>query len=364
MADDTDEPDSTTPGSDGGDAADGHAGEEGAAAATTQAPRRRRSKVKVTLLTLLTMLVIVVLAAGGFALYLNHLLDSNVKHAGLLPDDGSGSAPTRQAEAGDAQNILLLGSDSRDTSDIHDASRADVIQLVHISKGHKSIQVVHFPRDLFVPIPGHGKNKINAAYAFGGAPLLVTTLQNLLGVHIDHVAQIGFTGFAKVTDELGGVDVYVTQPFSEKGYGTFSKGWNHMNGKQALGFVRERHQLREGDIDRGRDQQAWIKAVLKKTLKTSTLINPVKLSRIIDDITENTVVDNDMTTSYMRGTAFKLRNIRMKDVTFFTAPFDGFSSVKGVGSIDVVDTPQMKKLGTALAKDDMADYTHGKNTLK
>ncbi|TWP39078.1 LytR family transcriptional regulator [Leekyejoonella antrihumi] len=308
------------------------------------------------------MVLIVVLAGVGFALYLNHLLDSNVHHSALLPTTPGG--PARVAQAGNAQNILLLGSDSRDPSNIHVDSRSDVIQLVHISNNYKSIQVIHFPRDLYVPIPGHGKNKINAAYAYGGAPLLVTTMQDMLGVHIDHVAQIGFTGFAKVTDDLGGVDVYVAQAFDENGFGHLTKGFHHMNGTQALGFVRERHQLKEGDIDRGRDQQAWIKAVLQKTLKAGTLLNPITLSNILDDITKTTVVDDGMTTAYMRDTALKLRNIRGNDLTFFTAPFTGFAYNKVAGDIDVVNEPKMKQLGHSLAIDDMSAYTGPRNTIR
>ncbi len=361
MADDSEDRD-TSPGDPGDDAATAPGSGDDAATAGRRRPRRKRGRLKIALLTLASMLLIVVLAGVGFALYLNHLLDSNVERAGLLPSEGSG--PTRQATAGEAQNILLLGSDSRDKSDIHDASRADVIQLVHINDDHSALQVISFPRDLYVPIPGHGKNKINAAYAFGGAPLLVKTLQNMLGVHIDHVAQIGFTGFAKVTDELGGVDVYVAQGFHEKGYGSFDKGWHHMSGEQALGFVRERHQLAEGDIDRGRNQQAWIKAVLDKTMKKGTLLNPIKVTNIIDDITSNAVVDKSMTASYMRNTALKLRDIRMDDVSFYTAPFKGFAYVKGAGAIDVVDKPAMKALGKAIATDRMGTYSAGRNDIK
>jgi len=373
MADDLgpDDPDQQQPtgdnegdGRDAASSADERGAAETAAATPTGRRRRRRKagRLKVALLTLLSLLLIVVLVAVGFGLYLNHMLGSNVRRYALLPTDKAG--PTRQVSAGNAQNILLLGSDSRDPSNMRDNGRSDVIQLVHISDDYKSIQVIHFPRDLYVSIPGHGKNKINAAYAFGGTPLLVTTLQNLLDVHIDHVAQIGFTGFAKVTDELGGVDVYVAQAFDEKGYGHFTQGYHHMNGDQALGFVRERHQLKEGDIDRGRDQQAWIKAVLNKTLKAGTLLNPIKLTNILDDITRWTVVDNDMTTAYMRNTALKLRNIRGNDVTFFTAPFTGFGYNKVAGDIDIVDTAGMKELGHALATDTMDTYKGTQNTIR
>lgn len=323
-------------------------------------PKKKAGCLKVGCLTLLSMALVAVLAVGGFAAYLNWKLDNNIQRSNMIPD--SAGQPTRRAEAGDALNILLMGSDSRSTN-LTDASRSDVIQLVHISDDRKSVQVIHFPRDLYVSIPGHGKNKINAAYAFGGEQLLILTLQNLLGIKIDHAAQIGFEGFAKLTDTVGGVDLYVSQPYSEGSFGTWDVGWHHMNGQQALGFVRERHQLKEGDIDRGRNQQAWIKAVMAKTLKAGTLLNPVKLNTIVDDLTadKNLRVDQDMP---VQSLGFSLRNLRMGNVSFYTAPFTGFGSDPVAGSIDIVDEPKMKELGNAVATDDFSKYTGSANPLR
>lgn len=311
--------------------------------------KRRRNPFATFGLVLLTMALIVALGVGGFALYLNHVFDSNVKRSKMLPD---GDRADRDPTAGDAQNILLLGSDSR-TESVRDGSRADVIQLVHLPADRRSIQVVHFPRDLYVDIPGRGKNKINAAYAFGGAPLLVQTMEQLLDVRIDHVAAIGFDGFKDLTNTLGGVDITVRQASSRDGY-TFTPGRQHMDGDEALAFVRERKQLARGDIDRGVRQQAWIKAILDKAVQTGTLANPTKLSAMVGDTARSLVVDDTFSTGDMRGLAFSLRDVRGGDVTFLTAPHSGFSSVPGVGSIDVVDQPKMTALGTALRTDRMS----------
>ena len=318
---------------------------------------KRRSPARIAVYTVLSMLLVVALVLAGFALYLNHLLDSNVRRAGLLP---SASRTAKDPAAGDAVNILLLGSDSR-TEDLQDSSRADVIQLVHIDSGRSSAQVIHFPRDLYVDIPGKGKNKINAAFAYGGAPLLVQTLERLLGVRVDHVAQIGFDGFKDLTNTVGGVDVNVEQPTTSGGF-TFTKGTNHMSGEQALAFVRERKQLGAGDIDRGKRQQAWIQALLAKSLSRGTLTNPAKLTSMIDDTTSNLVVDDQFSTGAMRSLAISLRSLRGGDVTYLTAPFSGFDTVAGVGSIDVVDQPRMTALGTALRTDAMSSYDGRANT--
>ena len=118
--------------------------------------------------------------------------------------------------------------------------------------------------------PGRGKDKINAAFAYGGAPLLVQTLQDLVGVPVDHVAIIDFEGFQRMTDAVGGVNVYVEEGSSGGGY-TFTKGFQQMGGAEALAFVRERKTLSEGDISRGRRQQAFIKALMLKSLSRDVL---------------------------------------------------------------------------------------------
>jgi LCP family protein required for cell wall assembly len=100
-----------------------------------------------------------------------------------------------------ARNILLLGSDSRG---ILAGGRSDVIVVVHISSDRKNVYLVHFPRDMYVEVPGHDKNKINAAYAYGGPQLLVRMPGKLVDVPIDHVAVIGFDGFKAMTDAAGG----------------------------------------------------------------------------------------------------------------------------------------------------------------
>lgn len=338
------------------------AGTGRASAVGTRRRRRKKGWLKVTLLTLFSMVLIIVLVFVGFALYLNHVLSSNITHGQALPS----SKVKPAADAGDSQNILLLGSDTRsgNIKDVRSGARSDVIQLVHISRGHKSVQIIHFPRDLYVSIPGHGKNKINAAFAYGGPGLLAETISQMLGgVVINRYAIIDFKGFADLTDDLGGVNVYVAQAFNEKGYGTFQKGYNKMNGDQALGFVRERHQLKEGDIDRGRDQQAWISAVLHKTLSAGTLMNPVKLTNTVKDLTKYTQVDADTSAGDIRSLALDMRNLRSSDITYYTAPFSGFANDPVAGSIDVVNKPQMKKLGQALYHDKMSDYAYGKNTI-
>ena len=301
------------------------------------------------------VLLVVVGGAAAYLLFLNHTVTENVQHSALLPTpgvSGATAAPPRKAAAKDAQNILFIGSDARPGLA---GARSDVIVLMHVAADRKTVTLVHFPRDLYVSVPGHGKDKINAAFAYGGAPLLVQTLQGLVGVPIDHVAIVGFEGFKNMTNAVGGVDVYVEEP-SKVGRYTYSKGFQHMEGDEALQFVRERKDLSEGDISRGRRQQAFIKALLLKSLSKDVILNPVKVAEFVDAGTKNMIVDNGFSVGEMRSEAFSMRSLRGKDVSFITAPFTGFGTSPVGASIDIVDESGMRDLGTALQNDAMAGY--------
>ena len=338
--------------------------EEAPARATRRDLRTEKKKPRWgrrILVILTAVLGLVLVAAVGYVGFLNHLAESNTKIENMLPGDNNlGSANDPNAAPiiqGRGQNILLLGSDARPGDTF---SRADVIILAHVADDKKNVYLVHFPRDLYVSIPGHGKNKINAAYAFGGPRLLVQTLQNLIGVKVDHVAKTDFQGFANMTDAVGGVRVWAEEASNGKGNGgtvVVHQGWNNFNGEQALEFVRERYELSQGDISRGRRQQAFLKAIMLKVLTPQTLTNPVTVAKLVDAGTKNLVIDQKWSVADMRSEAWDLRNLRSGNITFITAPFNGFDSVKGVGSIDVVDTSGMKNLGQMIAADTLDQYT-------
>ena len=321
-----------------------------------QRPRRRPRWGRRLLIFVASLLALCLVAAGGFVVFLNQKAASIITQDDLLPSAApsatlpDGSVVDLPEDAG--ENYLIIGSDARPGET---ASRSDVIVLVHVPEDKKAVQLIHFPRDLYVAIPGRGKNKINAAYAFGGAPLLVSTLQNLLGVKIDHVAKTDFEGFKRMTDAVGGVRVYAEEA-SDEGFFQVREGWNDLNGAQALAFVRERKTLSEGDISRGRRQQAFIKALMIKTLTPSVIANPVTLTRFVDAATSNLVVDQGLDVGRMRSEAIALRNIRSSDIVFITAPFTGFGTAPDGGSIEIVDEASMKALGEALRTDTMEEY--------
>ena len=126
--------------------------------------------------------------------------------------------------------------------------------VVHLNKAHDQAYITSFPRDMYVDIPGHGKNKINAAFAFGGTQLMVQTLESLLGTRMDHVVMVDFEGFIKLTESLGGVTVKNKTAFSSHGF-DYPKGEITIKGEEALWFVRERKSLPNGDLDRAENQR-------------------------------------------------------------------------------------------------------------
>ncbi|GGK77067.1 hypothetical protein GCM10011509_27140 [Ornithinimicrobium pekingense] len=260
------------------------------------------------------------------------------------------SVPERDPSSGDALNFLVIGTDSRDLS--VERGRSDVIVLMHVNDERDRVDLVHFPRDLFVPIAGTGgSSKINAAYAYGGAPLLMQTLQPLVDVPIDHVVMVNFESFKAMTDAIGGVDVQVT----EAG-GGFSAGVQHMNGEEGLRFVRERYSLSQGDISRGERQMQFVKAVMLKALSRETLTNPVRLANFVDAATTNLTVDEDLRVGDMRNLGFAMRDVRGGDVHFWSGPWCGIDSHPVAGSIVVMAESQMAELGQHLRTDTMEDY--------
>lgn len=260
------------------------------------------------------------------------------------------TTPERAADAGDAMNFLIIGTDSRDLS--VDRGRSDVIVLMHISDERDRVDLVHFPRDTFVPIPGTGgSSKINAAYAWGGAPLLVQTLQQQVDVPIDHVVMVNFESFKAMTDAIGGVDVNVTQAG-----GGFSQGVHHMNGEQGLRFVRERYSLSQGDISRGERQMQFIKAIISKALSRETLTNPGRVATFVDAATTNLTVDDDLKVGNMRDLGFSMRGVRGGDIHFWSGPWCGIASHPVAGSIILPAYDQMDALAQALRSDTMESY--------
>jgi polyisoprenyl-teichoic acid--peptidoglycan teichoic acid transferase len=185
------------------------------------------------------------------------------------------------------QISLIMGSDSRGSNAISGA-RSDSILLVRTDPSKHLISMLSIPRDLSVPIAGHGTNKINASFAYGGPPLLIHTVDHLTGLDVNHVVLVDFTGFKDLIDSLGGVTVQnpwkivSSQPFDGLIW-HFAKGPIHLDGRHALAYARIRHTTnpRDSDITREERQQRVVQALMHKLVSPSTLFHLPSVGRDI-----------------------------------------------------------------------------------
>lgn len=322
--------------------------------------KRRRSKPVVALIALASVLVgvlVVVGVVGGvYASRLaNSFNDNATKIEKAFPEESTRPAPAPDG----AMNVLLMGSDSRaDATTIDDASasdqRTDSMMLVHVDADRENVYVMSIMRDLYVPIPGHGSNKINAAFAYGGSPLTVQTVEQLLGVRIDHVAIIDFEGFKGMTTALGGVDVFSPQAFSTKGGFSYQAGVNKLEGDAALAFVRERYAFADADFTRVKNQQAFVKGLADTVLSRSTLTDPGKISAFVTAMSPYLTVDKEFDVGTIASLGFSLRGIDGSKMHFFTIPTAGTGTIGGQSIVNV-DQPGLEALKAAMADDSLVN---------
>ena len=216
-------------------------------------------------------------------------------------------------------NWLITGSDSRaglskkqenQLALGHNiaGSRSDTILLLHVPANSTRPTLVSLPRDSYVPIPGHGYNKLNAAYALGGPKLLVQTVQNVTGLPVNHYMGIGFGGLVSVVNDVGGVQICLKAPMKDPKAGLNLKaGCQTLNGDQALGFVRTRA-FAEGDIQREQDQRILIKGILSKMTSPGTLANPFAVIPAANGAAAAITIDQGTGLTQLISVAFALRN--------------------------------------------------------
>jgi polyisoprenyl-teichoic acid--peptidoglycan teichoic acid transferase len=325
---------------------------------TPDLAKRKSRTWLAALLSASALLTVGALTAGAlYVVSIDRAVNGNLQYnSDQLPAEtptAKGEKPRPAKKPGKAVNYVLMGSDSRDLGNAGHG-RSDVLMVMHLDADRKNAYMISFPRDMYVPIPGHGKNKINAAFSFGGPSLTVRTLESVLDTRMDHVALIDFEGFINLTEELGGVTVYNKYPSNSGGY-KFPVGNVSLRGEQALAYVRERHQLPHGDLDRAERQRVVLQAILTKGLAKETVANPAKFVSFARGVSQHVTVDDQLTESELRKTALSLR-LRPKDVHMLQAPISGFGTSPTRQSIDVVDNKRLAELAEALQNDHMDRY--------
>lgn len=347
-------------GSKGGSKASSKGAAKGAAAgAAGSRPKRKKSNraPRWARLCITLGVVLVVMAGGGLgaAYALVNRYDSKIDREDLLPKAKGPTVPPTKEVSG-PMNVLVVGVDNEGKQRSYqgiEGKRSDTVMLFHLDRNLKKAYAVSVPRDSAVDIPGHGNDKINAAVQYGGTPLLIQTVQNLLNITVDHVVVVNFKGLQTVTDAVGGVDVMIDKTVrDDRSHYVFPKGKNHLNGKLAEIYVRQRYNLPGSDYDRIKRQQQFLKALLEKATSTGVLTNPVKLDALLSAVTESLTVDNGFP---VRDLAFALRGLRIGDVTFSTVPTVGSEKRNGQ-DFELVSESGVRELGKALKSDSMPVY--------
>lgn len=330
------------------------------------APRRRMSRGRKVLLGAVIMLFAgVLMVAGGLWWAYEHYTG----RVDRIPNAFPTNVPEkhRPAPSKGGETYLLIGVDARsdlpltgDGAGEHTwepgAQRSDTMMLVHIPEGRDGGYVVSLPRDSWVDIPGQGDAKLNAAFSYGGPPLLIDTVQRMTKVKIDHLAVIDWSGFKQLTDAVGGVDITIDETTPRRnGGGEWTAGTHHMDGQTALDYVRERHGLPRGDLDRTQRQQNFLRAVITETMAADNFSNPLKVKRLLDAVTATVSVDDKFSDGAMRDLMWDMKGVRSSDLEFMNAPVAGLDMIDGQ-SVVLLDDKAGDPLWEAMRNDTMAQY--------
>jgi len=310
---------------------------------------RKRAWAQVISLSLIIAVLLSCAAALGGALWLETALHRQT----VLTD-----YPGRPA-AGQGSTWLLVGSDSRQglTTEQQEAlatggdtgnGRTDTILVVHVPAlgSGTATTMVSIPRDSYVPIPGYGRDKINAAFSMGGAPLLAQTVEQATGLRIDHYAEIGFGGFAGLVDGLGGVTVCPTAPIDDPLAGiNLLAGCQKLAGRDALGYVRSRATPR-ADLDRMVDQRRFMAALLHRAASPAVWLNPWRWYSVPHAAVDALTVDREDHVWDLARLGWALHG----STTTLTVPIGELTS-SDAGSVVVWDHQKAAALFDALAAD-------------
>jgi LCP family protein required for cell wall assembly len=298
---------------------------------------------------LVIVLVLIVLVVGSY-FYMN----SRMQRTNALAD----YVPATQGT-----NWLVVGSDSRQgltrkqerqdhTGPLSDAAgkRSDSMMILHT--GANGPVLISLPRDSYVHIPGHGHNKLNAAFAIGGPSLLVQTVEEDTKIHIDHYIEIGFGGFVGMVDSIGGVPMCLSAPIHDKNSGLNLKaGCQTLTGPEALGYSRDRESFARSDFQRMDDQRKFLNALAQKATSPGTLFNPFKVIPFTLDTTSDLTVDNGTQLYQLWGFVSAMHGLTSGSGVTTTVPIGGDGYSPDVGDYLIWDSKLSGRLFAAVRND-------------
>jgi len=358
-----------TPGS--GEQSDGSKGNRRASSQPSWL-RRHWIVASVIVVTLVT-----VGGVGGWLFYLNSQL-GNIDRVPLTLAESKRPPVTE----GEELNILIAGADNGPGPSIAadvaadrwraGSHRSDTIMILHLPADRETAYLVSIPRDSYVKLYDENgdytyTDKINAAFSLYGPSGYISTIEHLTKLRMDHLAIIDWDGFKDVTQAIGGVHVFVPETFYDDSQNLrWKKGWQTLEGQQALQYVRTRHGLANGDFDRIARQQNFLRAMMAKLLSGGVTNSPTKLTSALKAITANLTVDDGWSNGDIRDLALSVRGINTDEVTFLTAPLGRYDTSDNGQSVVLLDPKKSKALWRALADGELDRYAarHSGDTLR
>jgi len=332
-------------------------GAVGAGSATPQRPREPRAGRPGRARRVVTVVVVALLAWAVFLVATPVHAWSQVTRVDTTP------AGSRPADA-EGHTYLLVGSDSREGLTAAqrkalgvggDASgrRTDSIILVHTPSGSGKPVLISVPRDSFLPIPGHGRNKVNAAFSIGGPTLLAQTLEQATGLPIDGYVEIGLAGFAGVVDSLDGVEVCVKRAIKDaKAHINLEKGCQTLNGKNALGYVRARYSDPKGDLGRAERQRQFLGAITKKAATPATVLLPWRWWGFTHTAASSVIVGEDTSLVDTYRVLSTMRKVSSDQALSLVVPLATTNATTSAGSSVLWDEERADALFTMLRDGD------------
>ena len=307
----------------------------------------------------LAVVAILIVAWFAFMVWVPFHAWGSVQRVNVSPD---GARPG----ASKGYDYVLVGSDSREgltaaqQKQLHTGStaaaqgkRTDSIILVHVPSGGGQPALISLPRDSYVPIPGHGKNKINAAYTLGGPKLLIKTIEQVTDLRIDGYVEIGFGGFASVVDSLDGVNICVKHAMDDPKAGiNLRAGCQTLNGPKALGYVRARYSDPLGDIGRVQRQRQFLGAIMHKAASPATALIPWRYYRFATTAGAGLTVGDDTSLRDVIRVLQALRAVSGGDGLSLTVPVSNAALPTHVGSAVKWDSQKAVELFTKIKNDE------------
>jgi LCP family protein required for cell wall assembly len=277
--------------------------------------------------------------------------------------DAFAGLENRPKKESSAVNYLIVGSDTREGlsreeikrlkvggTDVAAGKRSDTMLLIHISKKRDKAAIISIPRDSYALIPEHNNSqgkiipaaysKINSAYNWGGAPLLIETLESMSDLRIDHYVELNFVGFVRMVDALGGVEICTKKDINDpKSHLTLPAGTHVLDGIDSLKFVRTRVFDGLGDLGRMKRQQEFAGAMLRKATSAGVLLNPVKMVDFINSALDSVVTDEGLSQGDLLTLGKQLRNLSASNVRTLTIPLKYYNYNKNGVSAAVLWDP-------------------------